>query len=179
MNPDNTEKVSSYSRTTQRTDMDDLVAQIDAYLAKQLESKPRPTSSGTMFVDFDHHGSMQISYRNRREMHIEGYDFATHYQYDYDGSIMHLHRESSRPSSCCSEYYTLDAERYSPLRPFVSLGDGDVLSGVGRKRRRAREFIQGLLRRIEGSGLMRKFREERVRARQEARMKGRGCHRMG
>ena len=194
--------MSTHSRATQRGAMDDLVAQIDCYLAEQLENDyytPRPTSAGTMFLDLDQHGETQISYRNRCEMsrcppplvtqgmhvrydrsaagmYVEGYDHESRFRYDYNGDILHLHRDSSRASSAHSDYYRLDAEQYSPLRPFSLQGHRStpsLHSKEKRKRHRAVDFIQAVLRKIEGMGLMRRFREDRVKVRQMAKTRNR------
>jgi hypothetical protein len=188
----------THSRATQSGAMENLVAQIDSYLAEQL-TIPRPNSAGTMFVDFDQHGEIQVSYRKRREtshcspllvtrdaharydrhaagLYVSGYDPSTQFQYDYDGTVMHIHRDSSRPSSAYSDYYSLDAERYSPFRLLVSQDDGNIPSlhsKERRKLRRAMEFIQTVLRKIEGLGLMRRFREDRVKAKQMASQRNR------
>lgn len=50
---------------TQRTGVQDLITEIDAYIASQLEHSPtRPASRGTMFIDFTDGGLMQVSYRH-------------------------------------------------------------------------------------------------------------------
>lgn len=197
------------STPTQRSGIDDLITEIDAYLATQLarEPLPRPTSAGTMFVDLDAAGTMQISYRNQPArsrsppllvaqdlhvrydrgaaaeglcgMYVEGYDAATRFAYDYDGSIMHLHREGSRASECHSDYWAVDAEQYNPRVPLVIKDDEEqyMLARERRKRGRAVGFIQGVLSRVEGLGMMKRFREEKRKASRRNRGRGlqRGC----
>ena len=46
-----------------------------------------------------------------RGLYIEGYDPETEYSFDYDGVMLHVHREAARPESCVSEYYEMDTKR--------------------------------------------------------------------
>ncbi|KAF1962427.1 hypothetical protein CC80DRAFT_588967 [Byssothecium circinans] len=55
----------------QRTQVSDLIDDIDTYMASVQTRRDDEASSagsaGTMFVDFDEHGEMKVSYRNRYE----------------------------------------------------------------------------------------------------------------
>ncbi|KAF2683089.1 hypothetical protein K458DRAFT_405229 [Lentithecium fluviatile CBS 122367] len=207
--------MSTRARPSGGTRMSTLIAEIDAHLADQLAyaDTQRPNTAGTMFVDTDEHGTVQVSYRNpssrpsspiynpshdsiydfncdaprtrsppllvaqgmrvrcdrhaafqgRAGLYVEGYDEDSRFEYDYDGVVMHIHKESSQASSQVSNYYAIGAEQYSPSRPlFVQDEDAQALPHKERKKRsKAVKFIQTVLRKIDRLGLMKKFGEER------------------
>ncbi|KAF2260040.1 hypothetical protein CC78DRAFT_40383 [Lojkania enalia] len=177
----------------------ELIDMIDSHLALQMNQEPaRPSSRGTMFVDWDGHGfvvsyrndgkrkhkyppssssrpdtppllvnhdSMQVKYRpdsggsRQYRMWIEGYDLETAIQYDYDGEILHLHRDDKRPrsSSRLSDYYAVDAREYE-TRKGVRVVDKELPPTPAEKRRsKVVRLVCRLLRKIEGLGLLGKF----------------------
>jgi hypothetical protein len=218
------------SRAPRPGAISDLIAQIDAHIASQQEG--RPTTAGTMFVDFDAAGEMQVKYRNRRDsfstfstasssasvttlapppptlplalpppqdkvvppirstsirkekmhlyedkdgkLYVKGYDPASRFQYDYDGAVVHLHREArGRPASAHSDYYHVDAEAWSPRRQLIPKASEDDLVIERKKRHRAVEFVQNLLRKMDAFGYLGTLRERRQMEKMRAKMKKR------
>lgn len=143
---------------------------------KHLSSSRNLTPSNTSQLTSS--DGLQITYRQPRPSKsssilrpafVAGYDPSTHYTYDYNGRIMHihrdeLHREGEERLSICSEYYAVDAEEYNPNVPL--LVEPPAQTPMEQKKRdRVVGFVQRLLRGLEGLGIMRRLREERRRLR--------------
>ncbi|RAR13910.1 hypothetical protein DDE83_002640 [Stemphylium lycopersici] len=102
--------------------------------------------------------------------YIAGHDADAHLTYDYDGRIMHVHGLASQSSeSPVSAYYGVDVEKYRPGRGMevkeVRMRDvGVVGSGVGKKKGVGR-WVEKVLGRLEGMGLLGRLREDRWRER--------------
>jgi hypothetical protein len=125
-----------------------------------------------------------------RPAYIKGYDASTRCEYDYNGRILHVHRSpSSHPSyslsdtnahtsqpSIISEYYAVDVEKYN-AHADVRVQDKEVVPTPvatpverGRKRRSVVRFVEKVLWRLAGFGLMgmlRRDRKEEVKWRDE------------
>lgn len=175
-----------------RAGVDDLVSQIDAYLAEQLaysSSPSRPTSRGTMFVDWEGYGDPIVSYRHHRParrlcpqpllvadmglevryqrpssrhvggVFVEGFDAETGFEYDYDGRVMHIHRDALPPSPTYSDYYAIDARSYESDRQLLVVDKELPPQPHKERRKRGRvvTFIQKLLKKLDGMGLMKRL----------------------
>jgi hypothetical protein len=126
---------------------------------KELSPPPLDITK-ELHVRHDRHATAEGEPR----IYVEGYDPATAFEYDYDGTTMHLHKDSSRTSSQHSAYYSIHAENYSPNVPFFdpAATDTQVLPSTERKKRqKAVTFIQTILQRFDKTGLMKRFKEDR------------------
>lgn len=93
-------------------------------------------------------------------LYVKGYDKDTGFSYDYDGRVIHIHKDSRRPSSNYSDYYALDAERYSADDPFVVV-DKD-LPPLPRERRRREKlvgFIGMIMKKLKDLGILNRLRD--------------------
>jgi hypothetical protein len=107
------------------------------------------------------------------KLYVKGYDTESRFKYDYDGAVVHLHRDAERPNSRHSDYYHVDVESWSPRRRLVPKASEDDLVIERKKRHRAVDFVQNLLRKMDAFGYLKNLREERARRRQVAKMKNR------
>ncbi|KAJ4372988.1 hypothetical protein N0V83_003279 [Neocucurbitaria cava] len=221
----------------------DLYSLIDEHLAWQLDrtEHQRPTSSGTMFLDWDGSEAPKVTYRNSsssispsltpsppspnplkplrsnspehiasrrgrqkplpplppqmvcddglevtyqphhfspttqrvRSPCVAGYDPRTAFSYKYNGRVMHVHRDTPAvrnprfsDSSAYSEYYAVDADKYVSGVPLKVVDDDDdddgkVEGGKAKKRERVVGFVQKVLGKLDGLGVMKKLGEER------------------
>ncbi|KAJ4299163.1 hypothetical protein N0V90_004407 [Kalmusia sp. IMI 367209] len=174
-------------RPKQKHGVDDLIATIDAYLAEQISYRydraMSTDSRGTMFVDFDDAGEMVVSYRipHRKPspliatidgmqvrysrakdgVYVAGQDCETGFKYDYDGCVMHVHKKASTRSSLLSDYYSIDAEKYTAttkLRPVSAVDvESPALPRERKKRHKVIHFVDKVLGKLDGMGLMGSF----------------------
>ncbi|PSN72249.1 hypothetical protein BS50DRAFT_658099 [Corynespora cassiicola Philippines] len=84
-------------------------------------------------------------------LHIEGFDPVTEFDYDYDGRIVHVHRQARRGSCAVSEYWAIEAGEW---------GRGVEVEVFGCRERVTEKivgFIMGLMGRLEGMGVLRRL----------------------
>jgi hypothetical protein len=126
-----------------------------AYTSFLSIHRPRPFSTN----------NLQVHY-NTATNTVHGHDPSTAFAYDYNGRIVHVHREAARPSSQVSEYYHVPVETY---RAGAELEIVDKalprLAEESKKREKAVRFVQKVLWRLDGLGILGKMRMERKNAR--------------
>lgn len=163
-------------------------------------------STGTMFVDMNEEtGEMQVSYRNRHltantqatndvgmdldmeirerrrgDILVTGTDRVTGFEYDYNGRIVHVHRDNSRPTtragrgyaqsdaaSTISEYYALDADNYETGIDIL-VREEEATGGEKKKRKKVTQFIKRLVNRFDSGGIFKKFKEWKAGSKKSA-----------
>ncbi|KAF2871518.1 hypothetical protein BDV95DRAFT_606955 [Massariosphaeria phaeospora] len=105
-------------------------------------------------------------------VYVEGYDPETAFTYDYDGRIMHIHRDprpssdSSTASSAYSDYYALDAQAYQGAHMRMRIVDKELPPTPRERRKRVKvvRFIHRVVGKLEALGLMGRLKEERRRS---------------
>ena len=108
-----------------------------------------------------------------RRPYITGYDQMTSFRYDYDGHIFHAHRSPSNSISSVrwskhSDYFGGDVDEYDPQAE-LRIEDKELLSlsaGEGRKRYSLGRFVEKVLFKLNGLGLMEKLSCDRKAARE-------------
>lgn len=94
--------------------------------------------------------------------YVAGHDPNTNLKYDYNGRIIHVRRPRQSTESQISEYYAVDAADYEPAAAFrVVDKELPVVPEQRKTRVRVVKFIQKLLYKFEGLGIMKKLKEER------------------
>jgi hypothetical protein len=101
-----------------------------------------------------------------RPGYVKGYDATERLEYDYDGRLVHIHRGADQclsPRSIRSDYYAVDVDKYSAdAQPSVKdKAAGSSPAGQGGKRNSVIRFVDKVLFKLDGMGLMKKLREER------------------
>jgi hypothetical protein len=99
---------------------------------------------------------------------VRGYDPDTEYDYDYNGQVVHVHRSPTQSSaSRYSEYYKVDADTYTSTSP-IKVVDKELpdlprasLTHEAKKRDKVVAFVKGLLRKLDGMGVLGRMRMEK------------------
>ncbi|ORY08362.1 hypothetical protein BCR34DRAFT_590021 [Clohesyomyces aquaticus] len=86
---------------------------------------------------------------------LSGFDPATHFQYEYNGSIMHLHRSPDSTYSPHSDYYEMPATEYLECGGRVRVADEG--QGKEKKKNSVVEFILKMFRMWDSAGILRRF----------------------
>jgi hypothetical protein len=97
---------------------------------------------------------------------VTGFDPASKFEYDYNGRVVHVHRDQGSQESGVSEYFNVPAESYAPNVPVVVVDQPLRGSGVRRDEVKVHmvvKFVQKVLRKLEEAGVMGKFRQQRAR----------------
>ncbi|KAF2832368.1 hypothetical protein CC86DRAFT_451905 [Ophiobolus disseminans] len=123
-------------------------------------SAPRSTE-----VQYHHSPSSghQIRYSAGQNL-VKGYDPPTAFAYDYNGQIVHVHRDTDelRQLSGHSDYIEVPAETWVPDVPVKLVGSEKALPDVPEKQGKAVdkvfEFVQKVLRKLDKMGIMGKFK---------------------
>jgi hypothetical protein len=97
----------------------------------------------------------------QRPAYVRGRDASTEYEYDYDGYIVHVHRSSPSKRSDHSDYYAVDVESYHPQATLDVSDERKKDEQVARKHGSVLRFVEKVLCKLDGLGLMGKLREER------------------
>lgn len=100
----------------------------------------------------------------RNGMWVEGTDPDTQFEYDYNGSVFHIHRDGQRTSSAYSEYYAIDALRYAGDQTELRVVDDELstTSSERKKRQVVVGFIRKLLKKLDGVGILKKLKQDRA-----------------
>lgn len=129
---------------------------------KGLSRKPHHMSYTKGLQATYHQPRSQCETPTAHGAYIAGYDPRTGFEYDYNGRIVHVHREATRRESRYSEYYAVDAAEYTPSAPIQVL-DKDVWGDKAEEKKRERvvRFVHKLLGKLDKVGVMAKFKAER------------------
>jgi hypothetical protein len=112
----------------------------------------------------------------QRPAYVRGRDASTEYEYDYDGHIVHVHRSSPSKRSDHSDYYAVDVEAYHPQATLDVSDERKKDEQVARKHGSVLRFVEKVLCKLDGLGLMGKLREERRKNRKAESWKGEGYY---
>lgn len=116
--------------------------------------------------------------------YIAGYDASTHFSYDYDGRIVHVHRrggqqqqgqhdEANARLSTHSDYYAMDLDKYS-RGVEVRVAESEGAASKGKKQGSVAKFVEKILVRLEGMGVLGRLREDRKKLAVTSKAKGKG-----
>ncbi|CAI6342438.1 unnamed protein product [Periconia digitata] len=177
-------KKHSSTASDSKSRVDSLISDIEAHRKSQASSlstarRGSTSSLGTMFVDVnDETGEMEVSYRNREKIpreidmkirerrrggfFVSGTDRASGFDYDYDGRVMHVHRNARRgSSSTISDYYELDAKKYEPGADVIARSDEDTDDQAPKnKQQKEVDFIRTLIQKFDNHNIWKRFKEE-------------------
>lgn len=125
-------------------------------------------TTGDRFTADYHPSRYSQTLDSHRRPYIKGYDESTRFKYDYDGHIFHAHRSasaslSSPRRSTHSDYYDIDVDKYD-AEAELHVEDKEVMSlhtEQGRKRDSVFRFVEKVLYKLDGLGLMKKLSCER------------------
>ncbi|KAF1848925.1 uncharacterized protein K460DRAFT_353853 [Cucurbitaria berberidis CBS 394.84] len=157
----------------------------DSLLSNQRTFRKQTAPAQTIHASSSSSDSLQITYYSpphfskstntlKAAGYVAGYAPCLDATYDYNGRIVHVHRDAARREERFSEYYAVDAEAYSTAAKLEVVdvdADGNG-NGVGagppieerKKRDRVVGFVEKLLHRLDRLGFMAKFRAERRHA---------------
>jgi len=143
-------------------------------------SLPRSMSTTVQYHRDDADG-LQVRYSASQNV-VKGYDPATEYTYDYNGCVVHVHRDAERRHSGCSEYFEVPAEKWvadvpvlvKPSAPMKKALPNLPREAVPAKQHKVVEFVKRLLGKLDEMGIMGKFRQQRASARKSRGWVGEG-----
>jgi len=137
---------------------------------QQQQQQPRP-----LFTAFYHPPCYSPTTQTHHAAYVDGYDASASLSYDYDGRVVHVHRrgqgqqkqhdKSSARLSAHSDYFSMDVEKYGRGVEVRMAGDedkGDDEVGNRKKSRRSvGRFVEKVLYKLEGMGILGRLREDR------------------
>ncbi|PVH98018.1 hypothetical protein DM02DRAFT_657745 [Periconia macrospinosa] len=142
-----------------------------------------PSFLNRTFEDLDREVDIEFHHRKRGGLVVSGNDPATGFSYDYDGRVIHVHRDNhhhlsrrdskierlntrdSVGSSVYSEYYAVDAETYETGADMLVVHIESETPNKGkapsRKSKKVAPFMWRLLMGFEKCGVWERFKDEK------------------
>jgi hypothetical protein len=117
-----------------------------------------------------------ISLNTPKPGYVRGYDASCEYEYDYDRKIVHVHRSPPSKRSGHSDYYAVDVNDYHPDAELVVVVPETASGEVKRKHGNVIRFVEKMLRRLDGFGIMWKLKAERKASKKAEGWKGEGYY---
>lgn len=113
-----------------------------------------------------------------RPGYVKGYDKDTGIGYDYTGQVFHAHRDADTCLSPISDYFDVDVDEYSPEAELHVEDQGITALPAQEAKRRGSvvKFVEKVLFKLDGLGLMKKLRDERKSNKKKQSWREHGYH---
>ncbi|KAF2186358.1 hypothetical protein K469DRAFT_707019 [Zopfia rhizophila CBS 207.26] len=131
-------------------------------------SPPATPNATFRFQEEGEHGNIRVKYQHRPHgerdsICVHGYDAETGFQYDYDGRIIHIHRDIPRPYSANSDYYEVSGwqDFDGDWSRLYFVYETTHTPEVKRGHQKVAHFIVRFFRKMERLGLLKYFKRKR------------------